>query len=100
MTEQSLTTSVIVPLGGVVKNEILQAAIQAVRDDLPPAASVRAVLVDSHKKTVDGEEVREYRVDVFYTPRGKRDEPVDIDEHLEALQTPVFNPRDVTDEYA
>jgi hypothetical protein len=99
MTETKLTTSVWTPAGAVVKNEILQAAIRSVRDDLPPAAAVKAVLVSCERKPLDGQAGREYIVDVLYTPRGKQDDAVDLDEHLEALETPVFDPRDVGGDY-
>lgn len=95
MTEKKLSTTVWVTSLKVPANELLAAAINAVRDDLPPAAAVRAVLASSEKKTIDGETGREYTVDVFYTPRGKSEDAIDLDEHLEALETPVFDPRDL-----
>lgn len=98
--EVKVTAKVTVPCGAIAKHEILAAAIREVRDDLPPAAAVRAVIASTEKTVLDGEPVREYLVDVFYTPRGKRDEAVDLDEHLEALETPVFDPRDFNAEYA
>jgi hypothetical protein len=95
MTEKRLSTTVFTSSKAIVRNELIAAAINAVRDDLPPAAAIRAVLASSEKKTIHGEDGREYTVDVFYTPRGKQDEAVDVDQHLESLETPVFNPRDL-----
>lgn len=89
--ESKVTAKVIVPLGSIAKTEILAAAIREVRDELPPAASVKAVIASTEKVG----DTREYMVDVFYTPRGKQGEAVDLDEHLESLETPVFDPRDL-----
>lgn len=99
MSEAKLTTSVFVTEPSVLKNEILLAAIREVKDNLPPAANVKAVIASTERKTVNGESGREYIVDVFYTKRGKTEDEVSIDTQLEALETPVFNPGDL-DEYA
>lgn len=93
--EKCVSTRVWVTALSVPKNEILAAALNAVRDELPPAAAVRTVLASSEKKVIDDEAGREYTVNVYYTPRGKRDDPIDLDQHLEGLETPVFNPLDI-----
>lgn len=96
MTEKTISSKVWVLAGNVGKNVILEAAMRDVKGQIPPAAKIRQHI--SHVadvEEVDGERGRWYTVDNVYTPRGKRDEPVDLDVYLEALETPVFDPRDL-----
>lgn len=89
---ETIVTNVWAPSGPVPKGNILQTAIQSVRDAIPVIYDLQADITGAQKEKVGDRDGTTFEVTITYTPRkvaGGRADPIDVDKVTKALEAPT-----------
>lgn len=87
-----ISTTIWVQAGPVSKNQIIQAAIESVRDAIPVVFDLDTEITGTKESTRDGVKGRLYTIAVKYTPRGEgKKDPVNVDAVIKNLEAPSFD---------